>query len=282
MNTTIYTAKSRLRDPSAFLLASFGDLFGRRTWYLATQLARRNITATYRRAFLGYVWAVLPAVALALGLSLAAKNQIVQFGQTSISYTVYVLIGFVLWQTFIDALTGPMNALSESRNILARINVPKEALILGKVGEILFGLGAKAILVAFVLAWYGMGPSWQALLVPVGVITIVALGTALGLILTPVGLLYDDVRRMVPLAAQVGLIITPVVFVPPSSGTFSSIVMANPITPLIVTTRDWLTGQPAILHSDFWVITGCTLFLLIVGFLGVRLVAPFAIERISS
>ena len=82
MKTTIYTAKSRLRDPSAFLLASFGDLFGRRTWYLATQLARRNITATYRRAFLGYVWAVLPAVALALGLSLAAKNQIVQFGIT--------------------------------------------------------------------------------------------------------------------------------------------------------------------------------------------------------
>jgi lipopolysaccharide transport system permease protein len=281
MPSVTYTAASCLRNPSAFLRLAAKDLFGRRTWDLAANLARRNIAASYRKSFFGYAWTVLPTVAVAAGLSLAASHQVIRFGQSTIPYTAYVLIGFVLWQTFIDALMAPLNAMSESRNILVRINVPKEALVLGKLGEILFNFGAKAILVLAMMLWYGLPFSASVLAVPLGVAAIVVLGTAVGLIIAPIGLLYDDIRRTIPLIAQFGLIITPVVFVPPASGRFAAIVAVNPLTPLIVTTRNWLTSEAALLQTQFWVVAACALTAIVFGLLGMRLVAPFAIERVS-
>lgn len=282
MEPVVYTAESNMRRPGAFLKAALGDMCSRRTWELAWLLARRDIAASYRQSLLGYAWGVLPTIALAIVLSIAAKNRVIQFGATSIPFTAYVILGFTLWQTFIEALMGPLNALVQARPMLARINLPKEALVLGKVWEVLFNLGAKLLLVAGVVVWYALPLSWSGLLAPLGVLALIVLGTALGVLVSPIGLLYDDVRRTLPLVAQFGLIVTPVVYTLPQEGSFATIVRSNPVTPLLVTTRDWLSGEAATLLAPFlWVAIG-SLVALVIGLLALRLVSPFAIERLSS
>lgn len=279
---TIYSAQSSLRRPGAFFAAAFTEVVSRRTWELALQLARRDIAASYRQSLLGYAWSVLPTIALAVALSIATQNGVIRFGTTAIPFPAYVIIGFVLWQVFVEALTGPLNALHQARPMLARINLPKEALILGKVLELLFNLVPKLALVAAVLIWHGLSPSWTVVLAPLGIAALILLGTALGVFLSPIGLLYDDVRRTLPLAVQFGLIVTPVLYAVPMGGSFATIVHANPVTPLLVTAREWLSGGAGTMLVPFLCVAAGSFIFLVICLLGLRLTSPYAVERLSS
>jgi lipopolysaccharide transport system permease protein len=53
----------------------------------------------------------------------------------------------MLWQTFVDALNGPVQAVSNAKPMLARINFPSEALLLAKLGEVVFNFAVKLILI---------------------------------------------------------------------------------------------------------------------------------------
>ena len=220
-----------MRRPGAFLRDALRDLASRRTWELAWQLMRRNIAAAYRLSFLGYLWSVLPIAFVALVFAVATERRVIALGDTGMPYVAYAIIGLALWQTFVEALTGPLNAMYQAKSMLARINLSKEAFVLSKIGEVLFNFGAKLVLVAAVLVWYRILPGWTVLLTPVSILAIVALGTTVGVLLAPIGLLYEDIRRTLPIMVQVGLLVTPVVFALPDDGSFAAIVRQNPLTP---------------------------------------------------
>ncbi len=96
--------------------------------------------------------------------------------------------------------------------MLARINFPREALILSKLGEVLFNFGIKLILIIALFIWFKMPVTASVILAPVALIHLIALGTFIGLILAPIGALYQDVSKAIALVTSFWLFITPVVY----------------------------------------------------------------------
>ncbi len=102
--------------------------------------------------------------------------------------------------------------------MLAKINFPREALVMSGILQTLFNGGIKIALLLVVLLIFGIYPELDLLLFPLAVASLILAGTAFGLLLTPVGLLYTDIGKGLPLVLQFLMYVTPVVFPMPTGG----------------------------------------------------------------
>ena len=276
----VYNAESRVRRPRELLAVLCRDLVASRE--LAWRFMVRDLRAQYRQAALGVVWAFVPPLLLAVGATLASRAQVINVGATDLPYPAYVMFSTALWQTFVEALHGPSQAVASAKAMLARIAFPREAIVLAKVGEVLVNFGAKLLLIAALFLWFGIPVSWTALLAPVAVLELVLLGTWLGVLVAPFAVLYQDVSRALMLATGFWLFLTPVVYPMPGAGAFGTVVRLNPVTPVLVTARELATTGAV---SDPWGFTAvcvATLVGLLVTWVVFRLAMPFAIERAGS
>ena len=120
------------------------------------------------------------------------------------------------------------------------------------------------------------------LLVPFGVFSLILLGLSFGLLLTPLGILYNDVGRSIAIGTQAWFFLTPVIYPVPQASWAAKLVNLNPVTPLLQTTREWLTtGQSSQLSGFLWV-TGISLVFLFIGWVFYRISMPHLISRMSA
>lgn len=279
-NRVVYRPESRIRHPLQLFREMGRDLLASRE--LAWRLLVRDISAQYRQSLLGIFWAFIPPVITAAGFTLAKSNGIVNIGHTELPYAAYVMFSMTLWQTFVEALNGPVQAVTAAKAMLARINFPSEALIVAKLGEVFFNFGIKLILIVGLFIWFKIPVTWSLILAPVALIHLVLLGTFLGLLLAPIGALYQDITRGLTLITGFWLFLTPVVYPVPSNGVFGSIVKLNPVTPLLVTIRELATTGVISDPQGFWIASLITILGLLLTWVFYRLAMPFVIERISS
>jgi lipopolysaccharide transport system permease protein len=111
---------------------------------------------------------------------------------------------------------------------------------------------------------------------------LVAFGTCIGVFLAPIGALYEDVKRTLGFVTSGWFLLTPVIYPTPKTGILGTIVEMNPVTPLLVTTRELATGAELSHSVGFWIASciGIMGLFLALGFY--RLALPFIIERMSA
>ncbi|MBL9136091.1 MAG: ABC transporter permease [Verrucomicrobiales bacterium] len=237
----VYTPASPIEHPTRMIAAMWRDLLASRE--LAWRLFTRDFRAQYRQSVLGYFWAFVPPVLAALPWMFLNSQKIVNISPTGIPYPAFVMTGTMLWQTFIDALNSPLKQTAAARSMLAKINFPKEALLLAGVAEVSCNLIIRLLLL-FPVLWVLDVPFHGHLAwLPLGVACLILLGMSIGLLLTPAGMLYSDVGRGISVIASFGMLLTPVVYPPPTSGVGGWLAAWNPVSPVLATTRDWMTGR---------------------------------------
>jgi lipopolysaccharide transport system permease protein len=249
---------------------------------LGWRLMVRDITAQYRRSLIGFAWAFVPPVIVAIGLTLASRAKIVSFGTTDLPYPAYVMFSTALWQTFTDALNGPIQGFTRAKVMLTRIYIAPEAILIAQLGQVLTNFSVKLVLIFALFLWYGMPIGWTALLAPVALVLLVGFGTLVGLVLAPLSMLYQDVSRAVPMLAGAWFFITPVVYPLPAGGRFTAVIRLNPVTALLVTTRELATTGTLSDPVGFVMWSLLTVVGLAIAWVGFRLALPFVLERVGS
>jgi lipopolysaccharide transport system permease protein len=276
----IHTPESLLRHPIQLFKQMWWDLLASRE--LAWRLMVRDISAQYRQSLLGFAWAFLPPIFLAAGFTMANDSNVISVGKTDIPYPAYVMFSTALWQTFVDALNGPVQAVTLAKPMLARVNFPREAIILAKLGEVFFNFAIKLILIVGLFVWFKVPVAWTVILAPVALVHLILLGTLIGTLLSPLGVLYQDVQKGLTMITGFWLFITPVIFPVPKQGSFSVLVNLNPVTPLLVTTRELATTGVLSDAPGFWLVSILTIVGLFLTWIAFRLAMPYVIERVSS
>jgi lipopolysaccharide transport system permease protein len=276
----VYTPESRLRHPAALLEAMAKDLVASRE--LAWRLFVRNVSARYRQTLLGYVWAFLPPIAGSGIFVFLRRSGAFVVDDTGVPYVLFLVTGLVLWQTFVDAVHAPVRMVAQSKSMLAKINFPREALILAGIAEVLFNFLVRALLLIAVFAWFRALPSATALLAPAGLVVLVALGIAIGVALVPLSVLYQDVEQGLTLFVSFWLFVTPVLYPVPVSYPGSLTLTLNPVSPVLDTVRSWLLTGPAPHAAGFAAVGLGTFAILFVAWVVYRLALPILIERMSA
>jgi lipopolysaccharide transport system permease protein len=280
LKETVYTPDSELLNFGALLRNMGRDLLASRE--LAWRLLVRNISAQYRQSLLGYAWAFVPPIFTSLIWIFLQSQKVLGVGDTGMPYIVFVITGTVLWQTFVEALNSPLQVVNESKSMLTKINFPREALILAGVGQVLFNFAIRALLLVVVMLWFRITPHASLLLVPLGVLALIGLGTSIGLVLTPIGMLYQDIGRGLGFATAAWFFLTPVIYPVPKASFAATLIELNPVTPLLVTTRDWLVFGSSNIQPSFLLVTAGLFVLLLVGWIQYRIAMPHLISRMSA
>lgn len=271
MSETVYSADAALRRPGRFLHDALEELL--RSPAVGWRLFRSNVQARHRRTWLGYLWLVLPAIGTTLVWVYVQSRRIVTIAPTELPYPVYALAGMVLWQVFIDALNAPLQQLGAGRQVITRSRVPHEAFLVAGAIETLFNCAVRAALLVPVLFFFGVSVRVTAVLIPAGIVALALFGLALGMAIAPAGMLYEDVGRGLALVTGLWFFVTPVVY--PARG----VMRWNPVTPLVETTRGWLTG--AVPGGGFALVVALTVPLLLAAWLLLRLARPHVVARLG-
>lgn len=279
LETRIYQKENNIRF-LALLKASLSDFYTSR--FLAKQLTVRDIKAQYRQSYLGILWVVIAPLTTAFIWVFLNSSGAISLTDTGIPYPVYAFSGSLIWSILAESINAPKGNTASSLGIMSKINFPKEALILSGIYKLLFNSAVKIVLLFVFLFIYKVDLSSSILLFPLALLGILLFGTTFGLLITPLALLYSDVSKIMGLCMRFLMYVSPVVYVVPKTGFLKILMEINPLTPLVVVTRNTIVGLPLDYLSYYLIIIACCIPIFLVALLFYRVSIPIIVERFSA
>jgi lipopolysaccharide transport system permease protein len=258
----------------------FADLG--RSHDLAWRLSVRDINAQYRQSKLGILWAFIMPLATTVTWIFLNMSGIISVKTTDIPYPLYVFTGTLIWSIFIESMMAPLAQTNAAKSMLSKINFPREAIILSSFYQILFNSGIKMLLLIIAVLVMGYSAGAMLVLFPFAILVLILSGISIGLFLTPIGMLYNDIGRAISLGMQFVMYVSPVVFPIPTSGWVKIPFTYNPVTPLIMTARQCLTGYSGNYLPGFLMVSCFMLLILFFSWMIYRVTMPVIIERMSA
>jgi len=277
---TVYSAQSEIRQPIRLIRDIFSDMWLGRE--LSWRLFLRNIRGLYRQTLLGLFWAFLPPIANTAVWIFLKETCDLDTGETVVNSAVYILTGMILWQAFADAFQMPLNMLTKSKNMISKLNFPRESLLLVGLGEVIFDLLIRLLLLIPAFLIFEVDFHATILLAPVFILGLILFGVSLGLFIMPFGSLYQDVGRLIGMLLLFWMILTPVIYAPLTSYPGSLLNWVNPASPLLILSRDMLllgTTDHLMMGLKFGI---AAIPMALLGLIVYRISIPVLVERMTA
>lgn len=279
MKTTVYTSDKKTHFFQE-LKTIYKDI--RSSSFLAYQMAKRDLQSQYRQSLLGFFWAFAPIITnSAVWLFLNSSGTVNVNAESSVPYVVFVIIGTTLWSIFTESLLIPLTSVNAAKSILSKINFPKEALLISGLYKMIFNLVLKLLLIAAILLIYGINPGSSLVAFPFILLVITISSFSLGLLLTPIGLIYTDISKLLTTAVAFIMYITPVVYAVPKQGLFKKLFELNPLTYMFNDARGSLINLPLENTSFIIVSAAISFFVMLISLVIFRKSMPIIIEKIG-
>jgi lipopolysaccharide transport system permease protein len=216
----------------------YRELLGFLTW--------RDVKVRYKQTALGAAWAVLQPLAMMAVLSVSLAQVEGVSGRVE-HYPLFVLAGLVAWMFFSSAVSSGANSLVGNQNLVTKVYFPRLLLPISAGGVALVDLGVALVLLAVVMAGYGVVPGAAVVIWPAALLLLTVAALGIGILLAALTVAYRDFRYVVPFAMQLWLFATPSVYLPVDSvlgPTARSVLAVNPAYGLILAFRTALLGGP--------------------------------------
>ncbi len=174
-------------------------------------LALRDVKLRYRQTALGVVWVVLqPLVAGAIFALIFGHFAKLPSGGRP--YLLFVFAGLLGWNLFAGILQRAGNSLVAEAKLISKVYFPRMlipmAAAVSTLVDFLVSLGVMVVL----LAWHGIWPGWWLGLLPVTIVTLLALALGLSFWIAALNVRYRDFMYALPFLIQVGMYASPVVY----------------------------------------------------------------------
>lgn len=273
----IYEATNQNKTFSSVIAEMFKDLFS--SAGLAKRLFIRDKNAEYRQSIFGILWALITPLANAMIWVFLSMSGAVNVSGTGIPYPLYVFLGTMLWSVFSESVTMTLTQTNASKALISKINFPKEAILLSGFYKTLFNTAIKFLIILGLLIFFGYYPDFQYLLFLGMLVLLILFGMSLGLLITPIGMLYTDIGKVIPMILSFLMYLTPVVYQKTKIPALQNIIDSNPMTPLINTCRNLLTDGSIENPIYLLIILLVTILILFIGWLFYRISIPIIVER---
>jgi homopolymeric O-antigen transport system permease protein len=171
----------------------------------------REIKVRYKQSLLGIAWAILQPLAL-MAVSTVVFSLFVKIPSDGIPYPLFSYTALLGWTFFSTSATFAIPSLVNNMNLVTKVYFPREILPLASIGAAFVDLLVASCLLVPVLVWYQAPLSPALLWLPVILATQVLLTVGVVVPVSALNVFYRDVRFLVPLALQVWMYATPVVY----------------------------------------------------------------------
>ena len=176
--------------------------------------ALKELKVRYKQTLFGVGWALIQPLT-AMAIFTVVFGSFAGLPSDGLPYEVFVFAGLGLWLYFSNAIRIASESLVEDASLVTKVYFPRMLAPAGAVLPGLVDLAVSLVVVAVLMALFGVAPGAALLLLPVWIGATVLVAFGAGLWLSALNVLYRDIRSIVPFLLQVWLFASPVVY--PSS-----------------------------------------------------------------
>lgn len=203
---------------------------------LLRELVRTDFKLRYQGSVLGYLWSLLRPLFLFSILYVI----FVHFAKTiTVPHPgVYLLLGVVLWNYFVEVTSGSVGAIVGRGDLMRKINFPKYVIILAGSMSALINLLLNFIVIGFFMAINHVSLSVHTLLVVPIVIELFVFSLGIAFSLSALFVKFRDISYIWEIVVQGGFYVTPILYMltilPPKVG---KVLLLNPVAQIIQDAR---------------------------------------------
>ena len=219
------------------------EVFNRRNRILLNELSKTDFKLRYQGSILGYLWAIIRPF-LMFGIMYLVFAKFLRFGDEIPHYPVYLLVGTVLWNFFIECTNQGIQSLLIRSDLMRKIAFPKWIIVLSATTTALINLGINFVVIILFSFFSGIAPSLGWLLVPFLILELYLLSLGLALLLGSVNIKYRDIQSIWEVLVQALFYAVPIIYPIQMVATYSNftahLLMLNPIAQVIQDIRSLL------------------------------------------
>lgn len=215
----------------------------RYSFLLLKQLVITDFKLRYQGSVLGYLWSLLKPLALFLILYFVFTN-FIKIGAKVPHYSVYLLLGIVLWSYFVEVTSTGISAIVSKGDIIRKINFPKYVIILAVSLSALINLSINLVVVLIFSVINGVDFKPIVLVMPLLVVEMFVFSTALALILSAAFVRFRDLSHIWDVVLQGAFYATPIIYpLTEIAPRYAKLLLLNPIAQIIQDARFALVTQ---------------------------------------
>jgi lipopolysaccharide transport system permease protein len=230
--------------------------------YVLYQTTRATYLAQEKNSALGLVWHLLNPLLMTAVLFLVFRN--VDFLREIQHYQLYILVGLIHYNFFINSTTRSAMHFQNSRSLVLNTTVPLELLVLRQTCIEGVTLVIEVLVVLLLGAFMGVDLSATLLLYPLALVGVLALSLGASLFLCGLVVFLSDLSYVWGLFCRVLFFLTPVFFAKEvaGGGLPRLLLEINPLTGLLALAREALIyGGPVSLPAAGLALLGPALVL---------------------
>jgi ABC-2 type transport system permease protein/lipopolysaccharide transport system permease protein len=203
---------------------------------LILTLAERDLRVRYKQAVLGIAWAVITPVVMMLAFSVIfQKFAHVKTG--GVPYPLFSYMGLLPWTFFSSSLqTGGMSLVSNVP-LLNKLYCPREVFPIAGIADAMVDALIATAVLAVLFPIEGFAPKAEVFYLPLLLLVLMMFTLGMTLAVSAVVVFMRDLRLVLPLAIQLGLFVTPVIYQPSSISNSETFLIGysilNPLVPVI-------------------------------------------------
>lgn len=211
---------------------------------LLRELVITDFKLRYQGSILGYLWSLIRPLAL-FAVLYVVFVKFLRVGQGIPHYPMYLLLGIVLWNFFVEVTSGSVASIVSRGDLLRKINFPKYVILLATSFSALINLAINLLVIGIFMAF-----SHVSLLVghlyavPLFILEIYVFGLGIGFFLSAAFVKFRDISYIWEVIMQAAFYATPILYplniVPPIA---QKILIMNPIAQAIQDVRYVLITQ---------------------------------------
>jgi len=201
---TIIKARSGWQAVNLVQLWAYRDLLYFLVW--------RDVKVRYKQTVLGAAWAIIQPVMTMVVFSLFFGRLGDMQRLVDVPYPVFVYAGLLAWTLFSGILSQASVSLIASGNMISKIYFPRLLVPLAAAGPPLVDFVLSLLVMAFLMAGYGVMPSFTVFMLPLFVAGTVLAALGVGTMAAALVVAYRDFRYVVPFVVQLWMFASPVAY----------------------------------------------------------------------
>lgn len=201
-------------SPVGFLLYLFNQMRSRlrELWAfreLILNLVVRDLKVRYKNSALGVVWSLLNPLLMMVVYTAVFT---VMRGQAVNQYPVFVLVGLLPWQFFVNAIMSSTASIVSNAHLINKVYFPKEALVIAAVLSNLVNFLIGMLVLIPILFLFKINFSGWITLLPIMILVQMLFTLGIGLITATANVFYRDVQMIMDVVLMAGFFMTPVFY----------------------------------------------------------------------
>jgi lipopolysaccharide transport system permease protein len=207
-------------------------------------LTWRDLKVRYKQTILGVAWVLVQPLLTTL-IFTVFLGMLARVPSDGVPYPLFVYAGLLPWTFFANAVANSGGSLVGNAHLITKVYFPRLIIPCAAVGGRLVDLAIALVILAGLMACYGVGVTGGVVLLPLIIVLLMSFSLGFGLWVAALNVKYRDVGIALPVLIQLWMFVSPVVY--PASlipEGWRRAYELNPLVGIIENFRAALLGQP--------------------------------------